>query len=261
MFSRSWMFCLSALVALALGVCACGRKGTEATPNTPEAQDGPSLKEGEIAITYYGHDAFLLANDVRIAIAPHDDRIGYGMDSIEADVVLTRQADLDQAKGVEGGPQIVAESGEHKVNGVTVRGVEAYAAVGTGIIYAFELEAVRFCHLGSLGGKLDAEQVKAIGPVDLLMIPVGGGTALDADGAWAVIGQLKPKMVLPMHYQTEKTKVELGLQPLDPFKELASEKDETGKPRAIALGGGHTMVVSKARLPTAVCILYALKPW
>jgi len=270
MFSRSWMFCLSALVALALGLCACAPKGTNATAEDTNAEPKPAVAQDEIAITHYGQGAFLLADQDRsIVISPHDDRVGYAMEEITADVVLIRDnpAAREQAKVVEGEPEIIDKVGEREVKEVTFRAIAALRGAKEGaepekdIIYAFELSEVKFCHLGGLGTKLTDQQVKAIGPVDVLMIPVGGGTALDAEGAWAVIGQLKPKMVLPMHYQTEKTKAELGLQPLDPFKELASEKDETGKPRAIVLGGGHTMVVSKARLPTAVCILYALKPW
>jgi len=138
---------------------------------------------------------------------------------------------------------------------------EAYAAVGTGIIYAFEWEDVRFCHLGSFGGRLHADQVKAIGAVDVLMVPVGGGLALDANEAWAVIERLNPTMILPMHYQTEKTKAELGLETLDPFLEMAAERDSEGKPKALVNRGMQTMMMSPAGVPTAIRIIYVLKPW
>jgi hypothetical protein len=249
MTNNRWMLIIGPLLAVAPGLSACSSGGGV---NAEDARHQPQieLEPDEVAITYYGQDAFLLADDVRIMIAPHDDRVGYPMPKIEADVVLTKQADRDQAKGVGGNPEIIAESGEHTVKGVTVRGIEAYAAPGTGIIYAFMLDGIRFCHLGGLRAKLDAGQVKTIGPVDVLMIPVGGGDALGPREAWEVTAQLKPRMILPMHYQTKNTKPELGLVALDEFTKLAAEKGATGRPRALVLDGGHILAISKSRLPS-----------
>ena len=261
MFSHPRIFCLSALAALALSLCACGPKGTNATTDSANGEPPPPTASEDISITYYGHDAFLLANDVRIAIAPHDDRIGYGMDSIKADVVLISDSDADreQAKIIEGNPEIIDKPGEHEVKGVAVHGIEA-APPEKNIIYRFALKGVKYCHLAGLGDKLSDEQVKAIGPVHVLMLPVGGGTALDAEKAWAVADQLKPKMILPMHYHTEKTKADLGLQGLDPFLEGASEPDSSGRPRALVNRGVQTMMMSTDRMP-GMCMVYVLKPW
>jgi L-ascorbate metabolism protein UlaG (beta-lactamase superfamily) len=78
-----------------------------------------------------------------------------------------------------------------------------------------------FCHLGDLGHELSEEQVKAIGPVDVLMVPVGGIYTLNGDGAKKVVGQLKPRLyVLPMHYGT---KVYMDLPGPDEF--LDGQKD------------------------------------
>ena len=60
------------------------------------------------------------------------------------------------------------------------------------------------CHLGDLGHVLEAHQAEAIGRPDILMVPVGGYFTIDADEAAQVVRQLKPKIVIPMHFKTEK---------------------------------------------------------
>jgi L-ascorbate metabolism protein UlaG (beta-lactamase superfamily) len=67
------------------------------------------------------------------------------------------------------------------------------------------VDGINVCHSGDLGHTLSEEQVKAIGKVDLLMIPVGGFFTVDAKTATRVVEQIKPKVVIPMHYKTEKT--------------------------------------------------------
>jgi L-ascorbate metabolism protein UlaG (beta-lactamase superfamily) len=58
----------------------------------------------------------------------------------------------------------------------------------------------------SKGGRhqLSPEQIAAIGPVDLLLLPVGGTYTVDGDGASQVAAALKPKLVIPMHFKTAK---------------------------------------------------------
>ena len=266
-FGRPWTFSLSALVIIALTLCACGRKGSNATAE--DANEKPPAAPERTAITYYGQGTFLFVDDdLRVVIAPHDDRVGYPMEEISADVVLSRDdpAAGEQAKAVKGNPQIIDKPGKHEVKGVTFRAIEATRAKPGAepekdMIYCFKLKDVNYCHLGGLGAKLSDQQVKEIGPVDVVMVPVGGGYTLDAKQAWAAVEQLNAMLILPTHYRTEKTKAELGLETLDPFLETAAEKDSEGKPKALVNRGMQTMMMSPAGVPTAIRIIYVLKPW
>jgi L-ascorbate metabolism protein UlaG (beta-lactamase superfamily) len=79
----------------------------------------------------------------------------------------------------------------------------------------FMLDGVRVCHLGDLGqAALRDEQVAALGVVDLLFVPVGGGPTLDAAGAAAAVERLAPRWVVPMHYRTAAIDF---LEPADAF--------------------------------------------
>ena len=82
-------------------------------------------------------------------------------------------------------------------------------------IWVIEMDGLHIVHLGDLGHILSEEQVKQIGPVDVLMIPVGGIYTLNGTDAKKVIAQLKPKRyIIPMHYGTA---VYDELLPLDEF--------------------------------------------
>jgi len=96
---------------------------------------------------------------------------------------------------------------------------------GDNVIFCFELDGVRVCHLGDLGHRLDDKQLKEIGSVDVLLIPVGGVYTIDAKVATEVCDQLKPRVIIPMHYKTEK-----GLAGISGVEGFLSGKANVSRP-------------------------------
>lgn len=88
-----------------------------------------------------------------------------------------------------------------------VRAVETFhddkggALRGTNTIHILSAGGVAVAHLGDLGHRLSPEQVRAIGPLDAALVPVGGTYTVDAAGAKAVCEALNPRCVVPMHYR------------------------------------------------------------
>jgi L-ascorbate metabolism protein UlaG (beta-lactamase superfamily) len=81
----------------------------------------------------------------------------------------------------------------------------------------FAVGGVRFCHLGDLGqAALRPKQVEAIGSVDVLFLPVGGGPTIGGESAADVVRALQPRLVVPMHFRTEAVNF---LDPPDAFLE------------------------------------------
>ena len=78
---------------------------------------------------------------------------------------------------------------------------EGGAKRGKNTITLIEADGLRAAHLGDLGHVLTDDQVQALGRVDVLMIPVGGFFTIDAKEASQVVRQLKPRIVIPMHYK------------------------------------------------------------
>jgi L-ascorbate metabolism protein UlaG (beta-lactamase superfamily) len=107
----------------------------------------------------------------------------------------------------------------------TYRGKEKTPESGKNVTYVIELEDLRIGHLGGIGHVPTSDQIEAMGGVDILMVPVGGGESLDAPPAAETITLLEPKLVIPMNYKTDAEKSKLD--PLDRFlKEMGAKSPE-----------------------------------
>ncbi|HEY1688467.1 MAG TPA: MBL fold metallo-hydrolase [Solirubrobacteraceae bacterium] len=192
-------------------------------------------------IRWYGQSAFALNGaEKSVFIDPFGDMspmAGRGVqfdypaiEGVSADLLLVTHEHLDH-NGVEaivGEPVTIRSTAgrlESPVGEVVAIASEHDEAAGTqrgpNTIFSFELDGLRVSHFGDFGqSALRPEQAAAIGKPDILILPVGGGPTIGADGAKAIIDQLQPKWVLPMHYRTEK----IGfLEPIDAFLEVSAE--------------------------------------
>jgi L-ascorbate metabolism protein UlaG (beta-lactamase superfamily) len=165
---------------------------------------------------------------------PYGDDIGYRLPRIRADIVTVthEHPDHDNVKAVKGKPKVIDGPGEYEIQGIFVIGIPIRyqdTPKQAGIrntMYLMELDGVTVCHLGDLRRVPTQAQVEELGDVDVLLIPVGGGSTLGAAKASEVISLLEPKIVIPMHYQTKLLRG-LKLQPVGQFlKEMGVKEVE-----------------------------------
>jgi L-ascorbate metabolism protein UlaG (beta-lactamase superfamily) len=91
----------------------------------------------------------------------------------------------------------------------------AGTARGPNTIFRLELDGLSVCHMGDFGQPaLRPEQREAVGGVDVLMLPVGGGPTIGGDAAAEVVRALSPRLVVPMHFRTPAVNF---LEPPDAF--------------------------------------------
>ena len=97
--------------------------------------------------------------------------------------------------------------GEYEIGDFSIRGISAVRHIDTeadervATIYRIEVGDVRIALLGNIAPKLSEDQLEAVGVVDMLVIPVGGGGyTLDATSAATIVRQIDPKVVIPVHY-------------------------------------------------------------
>jgi L-ascorbate metabolism protein UlaG (beta-lactamase superfamily) len=167
-------------------------------------------------IKYLGHSAFVITSNkgVRIITDPYETGpdLTYGEITESADIVTVSHKHFDHGNvaAVKGNPEVVNRAGRSVAKGIEFNGIASYhdeaggSLRGDNIIFCFDLDGVRVCHLGDLGHRLDDKQLKEIGRVDILLVPVGGVYTIDAKVATEVCDQLKPRVIIPMHYKTEK---------------------------------------------------------
>jgi L-ascorbate metabolism protein UlaG (beta-lactamase superfamily) len=170
-------------------------------------------------ISWLGHSCFHIvgSNGISILTDPYDKSVGYKMPRIKADVVLISHdhSDHNSIEAVAGDFAVVRGPGMHQASGMEFQGVSTYhdelmgAKRGENTVFCFLVDGIRMCHLGDLGHVLKQKDVQEIGKIDLLFVPVGGIYTIDAAGADEVMSQLRPRMVIPMHYQTKALRFKL----------------------------------------------------
>ena len=179
-------------------------------------------------ITYLGHSCFRIRGSQAIIITdPFPPGIGYTLGKQTADIVTVSHGDPSHsyAQGVTGAHTIKGP-GEYEIAGVLVLGVTTFHDAvkgqnkGKNTVYLFEIDGVNVCHLGDIGHIPTDEQLEQVGSIDILMVPVGGVSTINANMAAQIVRKVEPKIVIPMHYKTAKTKRDL--EPVESFlKEMA----------------------------------------
>jgi L-ascorbate metabolism protein UlaG (beta-lactamase superfamily) len=173
-------------------------------------------------IKYLGHSAFVITSDtgLKIITDPYETSpsLTYGEITESADVVTVSHGHTDHSNvaAVRGNPEVVRRAGRSTAKGIEFKGIAGYhddaggRMRGNNVMFCFELDGIKVCHLGDLGHRLDDRRVAEMGTVDILLIPVGGFFTIDARTADKVCDQLQPRVIIPMHYRTEKSFPEMS---------------------------------------------------
>ena len=206
---------------------------------------------------WHGHSCFeLQGKNVTIVIDPFKG-IGIIEPKATADLVLCTHShqDHNNIKPVlaKQGETLEGFVGSKEVKDVSVKGIAVFhddakgSKRGKNSIYTFNLDGVQFCHLGDLGHEMSPQTVEEIGKVDALFVPVGGYFTIGPETATKVCEQLKPKLILPMHYRMPGLSSMFDqLKTVDDFLKGKSNIDRTKGPLA---------TIEEAKLPKETKIL------
>ena len=186
-------------------------------------------------IQWFGQSAFLLTGEHSVFIdpfgVPGEAMAARGLEfnyapieNVSADLLLITHEHFDHSGAeVIGGDPVVLRSTagrlESPIGEVLAIASEHDEVAGTqrgpNTIFCFTLDGLRFCHLGDFGQHaLRPEQREAIGEIDVLFIPVGGGPTIGGEPAAALVRSVAPRLVVPMHYRTPAVNF---LEPADAF--------------------------------------------
>ena len=131
-------------------------------------------------------------------------------ETAHAVTVSHHHQDHDGVSHVPGKPKVFEGKGTFKAGSFSISGFDTFhdnnkgAQRGRNAVFVIEADGLRVCHCGDLGHVLTAPQASAIGRIDVLLVPVGGTFTVDAAAAHEVAAQLAARVIIPMHYKTEK---------------------------------------------------------
>jgi len=198
-------------------------------------------------ITWLGHSCFRLKGSHATVITdPYSPGLGYSLGKPTARIVTVSHEHPGHSyiEGVGGQPKVVSRPGEYEISDVLIIGIATFhdgeggKKRGKNTVFLMEIDEIAVCHLGDLGHVLTSEQIEDIGNVDVLMLPVGGVSTINAPMAAEVVRQLEPKIVIPMHYKTPVLKREL--ETVDRFLKEIGAKQVASQPK---------LSVNKSNLP------------
>ncbi len=172
-------------------------------------------------ISWYGLSCFRMKERglATVVTDPYEPALGLPELSLKADVVTVSHdaSGHNYVQAVKGDRLRIAGPGEFEVGGVFISGISTMArgkdkSKNGGIpntLYVFTFDGLTVAHLGDLAYVPTQSQIEDLGPVDVALVPVGGGGALTAGQAAEVISLIEPSVVIPMYFKTGKEKAKL----------------------------------------------------
>ncbi|MBN1399455.1 MAG: MBL fold metallo-hydrolase [Anaerolineae bacterium] len=185
-------------------------------------------------IAWYGHSCFRIGERGRFAVTdPYPPELGLELPRLSTNLVTVSHAHDNHSyvRALRGSPYVISGPGEYEVGGIFVLGVATYhdakegKELGKNTAYLIEIDDLTVCHLGDLGHLPSQEQLEQLNDVDVLLVPVGGRTALTGAKAAEVVNLIEPRIVIPMHYRIRGSNAKLD-GPQRFFKELAVDAPE-----------------------------------
>lgn len=174
--------------------------------------------------------------EVTVVFDPFDPKIGLKLPKLQADVLALTHDHYDHnyAAGIGGDYFLITGPGEYEVKQTFIYGVPGYhddkqgAERGAITMYLLESEGLSLAHLGDLGQtELSQAQLEYLEGVHILVLPVGGTYTVNAKQAAAIVAQVEPRIVIPIHYQIPGLKLGKPLDGVDKFVRELGLKPQT----------------------------------
>jgi L-ascorbate metabolism protein UlaG (beta-lactamase superfamily) len=175
-------------------------------------------------IVWYGHSCFRISERGQAAIItdPFGEDLGYEVPRLKADIVTVSHdaPGHNFLAAIKGYEHVISGPGEYEIGGVFILGIATFDQTQENprrnVVYVFDYNSLIVAHMGDLDHVPSQSMIDALGPVDIALIPVGGGKSLSSSQAAEVVSLLEPSIVVPMHYRTDVLQ-SVDLDPVDRF--------------------------------------------
>ncbi|HET6442953.1 MAG TPA: MBL fold metallo-hydrolase [candidate division Zixibacteria bacterium] len=180
-------------------------------------------------LTWYGLSCFRLSDRGMASVVtdPYDDSMGLPSLKLRGDVVTISHDAVghNHAPAVAGRKHTLNGPGEYEIGGVFITGISTASKPEDvdNVLFVINYRGLTIAHLGDMAVVPTQTQIEALEQVNVLLVPVGGGSSLNAAKAAEVVSMLEPSIVVPMHYHMDSLNIEL--EDVDRFlKEMGSSE-------------------------------------
>mgnify|MGYP004449370353 CR=1 FL=1 len=161
-------------------------------------------------IFWLTNSTFLIKTSLgkKILIDPFD-AYGNSTNNITADIITcSKSHNIDFGTiNINSHCKIINTSGTFHDKSIFIKGYSTSCDTkdglmrGNNIIFLFEIDGYKLCHLGYLGSKLNNELINILKDSDFLFVPIGGNLVLKGNDAFKLCNLLNPKFIIPMCYR------------------------------------------------------------
>jgi L-ascorbate metabolism protein UlaG (beta-lactamase superfamily) len=157
-------------------------------------------------IHYFGLSSFkLITKEATVITDPFDKESGLTPPRGAADIVILSEKNNElysATSGISGTTFLINDAGEYDVKGVTVSGIPLEQDNRYITAFLIESEDIKILDLSHIKDfNMKEGELEELGDIDILIIPVGGDSVLDAAKASKIVNEIEPKIVIPSHYQ------------------------------------------------------------
>jgi L-ascorbate metabolism protein UlaG (beta-lactamase superfamily) len=176
-----------------------------------------------LEITWYGHSCFRISERGRISVVtdPFHESIGLPPLKLKADVVTVSHdsAGHGYLEAVKSDMRVLRSPGEYEIGNVFVSGLALHNVTTEppqrNVGFMINYDTLSVLHLGDLSYVPEQSTIENLGEVNVLLVPVGGGSALKAAQAAELVALIEPHFIIPMHYALPGLAFEL--EPVEKF--------------------------------------------
>jgi L-ascorbate metabolism protein UlaG (beta-lactamase superfamily) len=164
-------------------------------------------------ITWYGLNCFRLTERGQVSVVtdPFGDGLGLEVPKLKGDVVTVCNDSplFNNVSAVKGNQYVIHGPGEYEVGGLFVYGTAMHTVNETtgeaiyNVAHSIQYGGLTVAHLGCLNHVPEQSTLQELGDVNVVIIPIGGGDALNANQAAEVVALLEPSYIIPMFYEID----------------------------------------------------------
>ena len=170
-------------------------------------------------LIWYGHSCFMIKTNEgkRILIDPFEPSVGYNSDFPKCDLITISHNHFDHSfiNKINSQTKIINTFGNFRFDSFKLEGINSFhdnyrgLKRGPNIIYIFKFQNLSIAHLGDLGYIPESAILNKLNSLDFLLLPIGSNFTLDGNQAAKLCNMLMPRYIVPMHYKTHITDLNL----------------------------------------------------